>query len=95
MPNLAQLIKPYLTNLTKLTSLNLSDPNISNLTLPNGAPTGARVPFVRVPSYPGEVTRVPSYPGKTNTRVEIYQGGKLPWGHLPGCQILFLHFFSL
>ena len=58
-----------------------------------GAPTGARVPFVRVPSYPGEVTRVPSYPGKTNTRVEIYQGGKFPWGHLPGCQILFLHFF--
>ena len=58
-----------------------------------GAPTGARVPFVRVPSYPGEVTRLESYQGKTYTRVESYQGGKLPWGHLPGCQILFLHFF--
>ena len=53
-----------------------------------GALTGARVPFVRVPSYQGEFARVERCPGKTNARVESYQGGKLPWGHLPGCQIL-------
>ena len=53
-----------------------------------GAPTGARVPFVRVPSCQGEFARVESYQGKTNARVESYQGGKLSGAIYPGAKIL-------
>ena len=42
-----------------------------------GAPTGARVPFVRVPSYQGEFARVEKCPGKTNDRVERCPGGQM------------------
>ena len=59
----------------------------------SGAPTGARVPFVRVPSYQGEFARVEKCPGKTNARVDSYQGGKLSGAIYPGAKSCFLHFF--
>ena len=61
----------------------------------NGAPTGARVPFVRVPSYQGEFARVERCPGKTNARVESYQGGKLSGAIYPGAKSCFCIFFTL